>query len=423
MKALALLAALVAPAASAGFLPDDAAALAAIDALPGVRAAEARSAESGARAEALRRGPYGLELSLTPLARHEQLGRTYSEWEVGVSRSLRLPGKARIDEALGQAGVAAADSGLAEARHSGARLLLARWCDWLRTAALAELAANQRAVLEAEGGNVARRVGAGDLATLDLERAAAALAQGELAAERTRLEREQSRLALAAQFPALTLPAGVPAIPEPAPADADEERIVESILARNHEIEIAEAAVRRQALLAERADAERRPDPKVGLRVVDEADHGEQAVGLVLTLPLAASGSRATALAEQRLASALEAEAAGVRQRLTLEARQLARAVTGRHEAWQAARRALAATSAALRRTERAWQLGEIGFNDLALARRAEQDAASSEITARLDALEARLQLEIDSHARWSGPGEGASLQASLPTRPHSIRE
>ena len=405
MKSLALVLGLVAvlPAPAADYLPAEAEARAAIDGLPIVQSARARLGESDARAEALRRGSYGFELSLTPIVRHEQdLGRTYDEWEAGVTRALRLPRKARIDEAAARTRIAAADYRLADARHTGARLLLEYWCAWLRAAALAELAQHARAVLETERENIARRVGAGDLAKLDLERAEAALAQSEVAAERARLEREQRRLALAGQFPALALPAAVPALPAPSRRDVDEERIVETVLARNHEIELADATARLQALAAARADAERRPDPKIGLRVVDERNHNEQAVGLMLSVPLASSGAAATARAEQGLAGALEAEAAGVRQQLELQARQLARAVSGRYDAWQAARRALAATEAALRRTERAWQLGEIGFSDLALGRRAAQDAASSEITARVDALEAALQVEIDSHERWS---------------------
>lgn len=49
----------------------------------------------------------------------------------------------------------------------------------------------------------------------------------------------------------------------------------------------------------------------------------------------------------------------------------------------------------------RAYQLGEAGLADLLLARRQENDAVLAATTARLDALEARYRLLLDTHQLW----------------------
>ncbi len=53
-------------------------------------------------------------------------------------RSLRWPGKARIDRGLGGVLNEAAENSLADARHAEARALLAGWFGWLK----AEVQAN-----------------------------------------------------------------------------------------------------------------------------------------------------------------------------------------------------------------------------------------------------------------------------------------
>lgn len=383
------------------FVPEASSAEAAIEALPMVAAALSGIEVSSARADALARGPYGFQINVMPTVRHERHGPTYSEWEASLSHPWRLPGKERIDRAIGAVGQEAADLAVEDARHIGARLLLERWFRWLRDAASANLAARHVANLREQRAAIALRVERGDLAALDLDRADAAVAQAEVTVERSQLSREQARSALAQQFPSLVVPAAVPAIPVPPAPDEDEAVIVQRILSRSHEIALAEAATRRQGLLADRAAADRHPDPSVGVRFLDEVDSTQHAVGLVFSIPLAGRGQAATALAETRLISTAEAEAAAVAQTIELEARQLAQARARGLQTWQATKRALLASTAALQRMERAWQLGEVGFADVALARRDQQDAEQTEQMARIDALETQLLIEIDSHRRW----------------------
>ncbi len=390
-------------AEASGLLPDEDAALNAIDALPGVSAAQSRSAEADARGEAFKRSPYGFEVGVAPIVRHENRGASYGEWEASVSHRLRLPRKAAIDNQLGEVGVETAALGLADARHVGARLLLERWFEWLRSGGALRLASEQLELARADRDSVARRVAAGDLATLDAERAAAALAVAEAAQARARFEHERAGAALDAQFPMLAPHADLPEVPLPTlEGDADEQAIVAAIINDNHEIAIAEAMARRQGLAAARSDAERHPDPSVGLRVMDEARGSEQAVALTVSIPFAGGAAAPTSVAEQHLAEALAADAAAVRTAVDSEARQLAMAVRASLQSWQAAERARIANDAALARIEKARALGEAGFADVTLARRTAQDARAAEWQARVAVHETRMRVEVDAHRLWS---------------------
>lgn len=387
------------------FIPAPDLALAAIDALPRVRAAQARGNEASARGEALMRGPYGFDLTVMPTARHERGGATYDEWEAQLTHQLRLPRKVALDRELGEVGVDASTLGLADARHAGARDLLALWFGWLRAAGAVELAASQLDLVRSESEAVTRRVAAGDAAALDADRAAAALAQAEGALARAEAERVRAEVALAARFPDLPLPARSPDVPRPddATEDTDAARaIVDGIVDANHEIGLADALARRQGLAAARADAERWPDPSLGVRVLEETNGAARGVGLVINIPFAGGGARATAEAEQDLAAAMAEEAAAVRDAVRGEARQLATGIPRQWRAWQATERARRAAEAALARMQRAWELGEAGLADLALARRTAQDAQALEWQARLDVHEARLRVEVDSHRLWA---------------------
>lgn len=384
------------------FLPPPEAAEAAIEALPMVRAARFRVEESRARGDALEAGPYGFQTQIMPGVRNEHHGPMYSEWEAQLTRSLRLPDKAALDRALGEAGIEAATLAVDDARHAGARVLLARWFEWLRAAHQTRLLQTQRAGLVAERDAIARRAAVGDVARLDVERAQAAVAEMDLAVADSRRAREEARVALVSDFPDLSLPPSAPVIPPPPPSAPTADEAVALIVARSHEIGIAEAIAARQALTAQRSAAERRPDPSVGLRVVDEGNHQEQLLGLVLSWSFPTPANRAEAVAEGHLAAARAVEAEAVRRDIEREARRLTAALPARVAAWQAASEAVDAGNAALTRVERAYALGEAGFADLSLARRQAQAAAEREIRARLDLHETRLRIDIDSHELWA---------------------
>ncbi len=382
-------------------LPDEALVLRALLEQPEVRAAAARTQAAGADARALAAGPHEWALMAAPTARRTDAGANWTEWEVQLGRSLRLPGKARLDRRIGAQGERLAELARDEAVHSAARTLAAAWIDWLRAGAAAGVAQQQTDLLREERDSVARRVALGDAAQRDLE-----LIEAEQArAEADRLAAQAALQAAARdwtmRYPGIPLPVRLPAVPEPGELDESEAVWRDRIVTRSHDIGFADTLAQQQADVAERARAERRPDPAVALRLLDEQDGNERAMGLVLNLPL--PGRHRAALADRAAAQALavEVEADGVRQRIEREAAATVAEVELRRQQWQAQHAAAQAQEAATARTRRAWELGEVGVSDHLQARRAAHQSALAETRARVDALDALLRLRIDAHALW----------------------
>ena len=87
-----------------------------------------RSAVAGVQAEEayrdrLEAGPHEFAVRLATQRRQDRpLDVTYREYEAGLERAIRLPGKASMDAALGAAGIEQARFSLGDALHESARL-------------------------------------------------------------------------------------------------------------------------------------------------------------------------------------------------------------------------------------------------------------------------------------------------------------
>ena len=191
-------------------------------------------------------------------------------------------------------------------------------------------------------------------------------------------------------------PAPAPGFTLPPPDD-----VVAGILAHSHEIGIARALAERQTLVAQRLDADRTPDPSLGLRMLDESQGAQKSLSLVVTIPFAAPSLGPRVTAERYAAAALAADSDSLVRDRTVEARQLAEGLPLLNAAWRASADAARAADSALARMTRAWALGEAGLSDLALARRAAFEANAGELAASLEVHAALLQIEIDTHRLW----------------------
>ncbi|MGW8127042.1 MAG: hypothetical protein ACWGG5_00965 [Stenotrophomonas sp.] len=74
-------------------------------------------------------------------------------------------------------------------------------------------------------------------------------------------------------------------MPEPVADDTGAQRHIDHIVSRSHEIGAAEREAERLERAALRARAERRPDPSVGLRWLDERGGEERSLGVVVSIP------------------------------------------------------------------------------------------------------------------------------------------
>jgi len=378
---------------------------------PAVRAAVAGVQVEDANRERLEAGPHEFTLTLGSQQRRDRLqDLRFRESEIGIERAIRLPGKAAKDAELGAAGVEQAGFALGDALHESARLLLGRWFEWQRELAAAREWTAQVELLRAQHQAVLKKVGAGDTAQLEALLSAAQLAQAEAQLAQAEARQDAVAVELGQHFPAITLPARIaPATPQPvddSPAALALWR--ERILAHNHELAVARSAARRGQLLAQRADAERLPDPTVGLRLGSERDGQERIFGVQLSIPLPGAARAAGARAGNAEATAGAAREALVLTRVEVEARRSVGLARSHYTQWQRLADVAARMEDNARLLDKAWRLGEGEFNDLQQARRQAIEARLAAVRAQLDANEARYRLLLDAHELWDIEVAGA---------------
>lgn len=401
LLAAALLAACTLPAFAAEYLPPPDVALRALAAQPDVRAAVAQARATAADGRALAVGSHEWEASLIPQRRSTNTEGNYREWEAQLTRRIRLPGKAALDREIGRHGDIAAELRIDDATHQAARRLATAWMAWLRNALVAGEARAQVTLATQSRDALARRVALGDAARRELDLLDAEVAQIRAEALMAESEADAARQALVAGFPGLPVPAQPPALPDPSPLPGGTAYWRDLIVKRSHEIGIAEQDALRQDRVAARARAERRPDPSIGLRVMDDRGGSERVIGLVMSMPL--GGRYRSEVAQREAAQALvaQADADGMRALVEREAWATAQAAEARLAQWLALQAAAQAQASATTRTQRAWELGEAPLGEWLLAQRNARMARSAELRGRVDALEAALMVQVDSHELW----------------------
>lgn len=429
MKYIALL--LLAPACLAWAvdypdLPPDAQVAQALRAHPQVIAATAGVRAGEANRDRLAAGPHEFALRLAGQRRQDRAtDQRTRERAIGIERAIRLPGKATLDAEIGAAGVSQARHALGGALHEGGRQLLAGWFEWQREAAAASDWQAQVDILRTQHAAVQKKVGAGETAKLEALLAEAQLAQAEAQLAQAQTRRERAAIELRQHFPDVALPERV-VLPLPASVADDPDaraRWHERILAGNHELAVARGAAQQSRLEAGRLDAERLPDPTLGLTVGSERDGQERIVGLQLVIPLPGAARAASARA-----GGAEADAAAAREALALaraeaEARRTINAALSSHVQWQRLADVAQRMEENARLLEKAWRLGEGQFTELQTARRQAIEARLAATQAQLDASEARYRLLLDAHELWDfaeeqhaadhhkhGPGQAISL-------------
>jgi len=374
---------------------------------PGVRRASAMLTAAQAEARGREAGPHEFTLHGEYVSRATNLEGRLDEWVAGVSRGIRLPGKAEADSRIGASGIAVAENGFGDARHQAAITLKTLWIAWLvaegdAVQAQAEAAAHERQLSATQR---ARQLG--QSATLQVEQVEAALAQARLLAAQAVQARLDARMTLQRSFPALTLPVSPPAMPEPQapPGSWDEWR--EAVLEDNHEIKMARSEAERREWLARRARLDRFADPTLDLRTFQERSGHETGFGVGFSMPI--GGALRSATADQTAAEAAAATVAARKVQRDVEIvadRDVIQAQQGL-EAWRQASIAAKASAAMTARMQRAYELGDQGLTELLIARRQDYDVRRNEARARAAAHAAILQLMIDSHRIWGLGDEG----------------
>lgn len=369
---------------------------------PGVLRAGALLKSAHAEARAREAGPHEFTAHGEYLSRATNFEGRLDEWMVGVSRGIRLPGKADADSKIGEFTVAVAENGFGDARHQAATSLKTLWLAWVVAEAESRLADGEVEGYRRQLQATQRSRQLGQVAVLQVEQVQASLAQAQAQAAQAAQARLDAQMTLQRSFPSLVLPPASPAIPEPAPPPGDWAEWRAAVLDDNHEIKMARSEADRRSWLAQRASMDRFADPILDLRTFQERAGHETGFGIGFSMPI--GGALRSATADQAAAEAAAASVAAHRVRRDVEIiadRDVIQARQGL-SAWQQSQAAATASAQMLARMRRAHELGDTGLTDLLIAERQDFDVRRLELRARAGAHSAILQLMIDAHRIWS---------------------
>ncbi len=380
-------------------LPPEAAAMQTLFDHPTVRAAQAGVRSAQAEQARLKAGEYEYTVHFGAQHRSVARGPDFNEWEAGVERGLRLPTKARLDAQIGARGVEEAQERVGDARHETARELLGLWYGLLQARTEAGLWRQQVALLKEQSRIVDLRVKRGDAARLDALLAESAQAQADSLVRQAEGRQAVAEAELKARFPELPAPGDATADPVlPPGGEAD---WIEHTLEHNHELLALQRAGERLRLVTRRTEANRMPDPSLGLRYANEQGGDENLFGVSISLPLPGAGRSAQARAWAGQAEAMTEQEAALRRRLTAQAAGNWLRASAGVDSW----RRLGAAAEAVERhatlARRAYEMGELGLSETLLARRSALETLLAAEQARLAANEAIARLLLDAHRLW----------------------
>jgi len=350
----------------------------AIESSPAVQMARAGLDEAQAMAQSLRAGPHEWTLRLEGQDRDVRGDRAYTEWYSGLEHGVRWFGKRSLDEAAARLQGPLAEAQAADLVREQRIALLEAWFDCLAadrraalaTAALAEARALDRiASLRHQHGDASRAeadLAAADLAAAEAEQASAsALARGGVEALRL--------MGLGTSCHAMP----IDSLPRPSQ---------DGTAPASPAVTVARLKAEESQLAAQRARANQRPDPVVGVRLGSELGGTDRLAMLSVSLPIGGSRRRAETAAAMARARAQElavqvavrSEAGRRLQFQTLEAAGRLRVASGEQDV-TSRRRALDAQM-------RAYELGDAELAIVSQARRQTRQAELALELARIDA-------------------------------------
>ena len=135
---------------------------------PAAREADIGRSAANHEAGMLRASPNEWTVKATGQRRQYEAGGTSREWNAGIERTVRLPGKRALDTRLGEGTIAVAEARYVAAARQALRELVDLWMNWCAAAEERRLADRQAEIAEANRTAVDTRVRAGDASKLDL---------------------------------------------------------------------------------------------------------------------------------------------------------------------------------------------------------------------------------------------------------------
>lgn len=389
----------VAQPATPSDLPPAELARAAIEQEPSVVKARYALEAAGHAGRRIAASPYEWSVGVDGQRRRYDTGGNSNEWTARIERPIRIGGKAELDQGLGDATERIARVELAQARHEAARALADLWIDWLATIQARELAKEQLGFAESSASAVAGRRKAGDASLLDLNAAQADAAEARRQFDAVQAQEAKAILRLRARFPSLVMEPR--SLSEPVELDMEEVQWRERVLAESETLRIMQESLKRAELTADRARADRIPDPTVGIYTASEARRSERIVGVSVSIPLGGTYRRETMQEALKQVDVTRAELERQRKEIDLATAETindARTALGR---WRSAEQSAQMARENARLGQRGYALGEGDLQSLLLLRRQSVDAVGASLSSRIEALKARNRLLVDAHLIW----------------------
>lgn len=367
---------------------------------PAMQESDFERARARHEAGMLRASPNEWTINAAGQRRRYDIGGTSNEWNAGIERTMRLPGKRSLDTRLGNDTEAIAEARQGDTQLQAVDDLVGLWLTWSAAAEERRLIDEQVDLVEKNRDAVEKRVKAGDAARLDLNLADADRADIERLQSELRTNEAQARARLGARFP--DLPVEPPRLSQPLPIDESPDRLRTALLSRNPALQVANAELRFAESSVARERADRLPDPTIGVFSASEAFGNERIVGLSVSVPLPGE------YRSQKLGRALsvrdKTEAALKREQQRVDAETSSRLLElqGRFDSWLLAKASADRSRENATLTQRAYALGEADLQTLLLARRQSLDATRTAVRAQFDAVLARYQIALAVGELWS---------------------
>ncbi|AMR78856.1 TolC family protein [Burkholderia cenocepacia] len=389
----------VAQPATPSDLPPADLARAAIEQEPSVVKARYALEAAGHAGRKIAVSPYEWSVGIDGQRRRYETGGYSNEWTARVERPIRIGGKAELDQGLGDATERIARAELTQARHEATRALSDLWIDWLATIQARELAKEQLGFAESSASAVAGRRKAGDASLLDLNAAQADAAEARRQFDAAQAQEAKAILRLRSRFPSLVMEPQ--SLSEPVELELDELQWRQRVLAESDTLRITQESLKRAELTANRARADRIPDPTVGIYTASEARRSERIVGISVSIPLGGTYRSETMREALKQVDVARAELERQQKEIDLATAETINDARSALRRWKLAEQSaqMARENATL--GQRGYGLGEGDLQALLLLRRQSVDAAGASLAARVEAVKARYRLLIDAHMIW----------------------
>jgi len=380
-------------------LPPAELARAAIEQEPSVVKARYALEAAGHAGRRIAASPYEWSVGVDGQRRRYDTGGDSNEWAARIERPIRIGGKAELDRGLGDATERIARAELAQARHEAARALADLWVDWLAAIQARELAREQLGFAESSASAVAGRRKAGDASLLDLNAAQADAAEARRQFDAVQAQEAKAILRLRARFPSLVMEPR--SLSEPVELDMEEVQWRERVLAESETLRIMQESLKRAELTADRARADRIPDPTVGIYTASEARRSERIVGVSVSIPLGGTYRRETMQEALKQVDVTRAELERQRKEVDLAIAETINDARTALRRWRLAEQSAQMARENARLGQRGYALGEGDLQSLLLLRRQSVDAVGASLSSRIEALKARNRLLVDAHLIW----------------------